>query len=92
MNDPQICCLANRNLVQGLDQDIWKCNLAERDVYLFVHNLFWKDVVKSWARINFKEVVAQSYAKQVVWLSIHILGLMSYLVEGHDGERLTMSW
>ena len=69
MIDPQIYCLANKNLVEGLDQDIWKCNLAEKDVYLFVHNLFWKDVVKSWARINFKEVVAQRYAKQVVWLT-----------------------
>ena len=48
-----------------LKDNVWRCNLQDKDVKYVTNNTFWQDVLKAWAKINFKADPPGS--GQIIW-------------------------
>ena len=69
--DQQLSVLAYGELNEHLQEDIWRCNLSESDI----NNIwgtaepFWRDVLRSWALINFSE---RTFPEDFIWYNSNI--------------------
>ena len=72
-NEPALAELAYKQLNYMLKENIWKCNLKQKDIKDLFSNSFWRDVLISWAEINEHEVVTPDQVMgQFYWLNSNI--------------------
>ena len=73
-HDTALAALAYNFLCPIMKENIWRCNLNTKDVDAVVtRNGFWKDVLKNWSELNFKETVeSEQMLAQIIWFNSHI--------------------
>ena len=72
--DEKLRNLANALLKNPLNQEIWKCNLSERDCENhFKSKNFWREVLKNWCVINHKEPSSTiDVQNQIIWFNSYV--------------------
>ena len=63
--------LANCFIKHGINNYIWTENLCKKDIALYFHKSFWKDVASCWFSFTFvKPTTRVSILEQKLWLNL----------------------
>ena len=72
-NDTFLANCAYENLDRHLRQSIWKCNLNKKDASKMFSASTWRDILESWASINFRQVESKAEVlNQIIWYNSHV--------------------
>ena len=65
--------LALSKLHKGLQENIFRCNINEKDIRRLFPNSFWRDVLIAWSHLAFEENVnPENTLLQIIWYNSHI--------------------
>ena len=74
--DTLIMQFMKNSLSPIMGDEIWKCNLSYKDADAIFPDNFWKDVLKSWAKINYKKLnecdSINDIKNQCIWYNTHL--------------------
>ena len=69
--DSMLAECANKNL-GGIQEDIWRVNIAPKDVIKMFRPSFWRDVLYDWSHLNYEENISnQNVLNQIIWYNSH---------------------
>ena len=68
LNGQMINECAHKILDSGIKNDIWRCNINEKDIKKLFKDSFWRDILIIWAKYNFHKPENQTEIKnQTIW-------------------------